>query len=943
MNNTITYNKDKNDIYVTNDKSNFIYNDGDDIEERIYDILKNSSDLNVASDELSSKITDWPTEYHFSPLRSNLLKSFRFNLEHKVLEIGSGCGTITRQLAENNLSIDALEGSYRRALITKERCREFDNVKVINDNFFNFQTNINYDLITLIGVLEYAPLFFPSEDSCKDMLKKVFNLLNKNGLLIIAIENRLGLKYFHGVADMYDNNSFLTLGREELLNVLNTSGFENVEFLYPFPDYKLTQLLIRKEALDNERISLGDIISSYPARDYSGFNVRFFEEKRTWPIFEKNKLLPDFSNSFLIFAWRENGNLSHYTTDWLIRTFSSQRKRKYLTFNNFYEKNKSVYVNKRRLYPETINSPLILLEEYEEEYILGKINNYCLFNQKNNKKQLVYINYIKEWLNYVLILLEMDISDINEKTMICGKYYDLILNNIIKTDNGLKHFDLEWKVKQDIPLYFLIFRCIYHDMFRNYIWYKKTKFLNNTNIISVINEIYKELNFSIKTETILETYIPLEVQIQSEINIKSEDNIDRLKQTKEGLYKIIKTEYSLDFLLKNTLGLENINLRKQNTQLTNTINDLNSHIHDISNGPSWKIGRAITYIPRKFTLLNDFIKHYKELGLIDTLKKIKFRIKNEYKNWYKKYYKLDKNDRYQIKQHVKKIDQPLISVIVPVYNTPENLLRLCLDSVINQLYENWELCIADDCSNLIHIKQILQEYQQTDERIKVIFRKNNGHISQCTNSALKLAKGDYIAFLDHDDELSEDALYHVALTINKNPDAELIYSDEDKIDLKGNLKNPFFKPNWSPDLIHVYNFVCHLSVYKKTTLDLIDGLNSEFDGAQDWDLVMRFVDKIDASCIYHIPRILYHWRLTDNSTALDINNKKYAIKAAKLAINEDILRKNNKANLNYSTQLQSFIETPIIEEEPLVSIIIPTRNSLELIRKITDDILNVTN
>ena len=142
------------------DKPNFNYNDGVAVENRIYNILKCSQDLSIASDELSSQISDWPTEYHFSALRLNFLKSFKFNFNCRVLEIGSGCGAITRQLAENNLNIDALEGSYRRALITKERCRELDNVQVINDNFFNYKTNLNYDLITQIGVLEYALIFF---------------------------------------------------------------------------------------------------------------------------------------------------------------------------------------------------------------------------------------------------------------------------------------------------------------------------------------------------------------------------------------------------------------------------------------------------------------------------------------------------------------------------------------------------------------------------------------------------------------------------------------------------------------------------------------------------------------------------------------------------------------------------------------------------------------
>ncbi|MDT2755508.1 glycosyltransferase [Enterococcus pseudoavium] len=233
---------------------------------------------------------------------------------------------------------------------------------------------------------------------------------------------------------------------------------------------------------------------------------------------------------------------------------------------------------------------------------------------------------------------------------------------------------------------------------------------------------------------------------------------------------------------------------------------------------------------------------------------------------------------------------PLISIIVPVFNVERNLLVDCIESVINQTYTNWELCIADDASTITDVKTVLEYYQNKDTRIRVVYRKQNGHICKATNSALKIAKGEFIAFLDNDDFISKYALSSVIEALNKNVSYDFLYSDEDKVQGM-NYFDPAFKPDWSPQLMLSTNYTSHFSVFRKSIVDQIGGLRDEYIGAQDYDFVLRFTEKIKAENIFHIPKVLYHWRVTSSSTASTPSAKSYANEAGKMALQAALNRR----------------------------------------------------
>ncbi len=239
---------------------------------------------------------------------------------------------------------------------------------------------------------------------------------------------------------------------------------------------------------------------------------------------------------------------------------------------------------------------------------------------------------------------------------------------------------------------------------------------------------------------------------------------------------------------------------------------------------------------------------------------------------------------------------PLISIIIPVYNVSRKYLSLCLDSILNQTYQNFEICLADDCSPSKETRDTLKEYEQKDKRIKVLYRKENGHISNASNSALSLATGEFIAMMDNDDELMPQALNEIVRVLNQDPTLDFIYTDEDKEDLDGNRSDPQFKPDLAIEKLYGGNYICHFNVVRKSIMDEIGGFRVGYEGAQDFDLFLRILEKTKK--FYHIPKVLYHWRMIPGSTALSLGSKNYAGEAGKRALIDHLKKNEVEAQVN---------------------------------------------
>lgn len=397
---------------------------------------------------------------------------------------------------------------------------------------------------------------------------------------------------------------------------------------------------------------------------------------------------------------------------------------------------------------------------------------------------------------------------------------------------------------------------------------------------------------------------------------------------------------SMDKLIKQLAELENSKLVKFRKFFYLYLSRLKSNV---SKGKKRSIGSVLYhYVFKRGGRLTRlfFTKVFRSLYLIFEIRKVVIiEVVGNYlatTSQYSQYLLRKKLNKETIKQYKRNsntfTDKPLFSIIMPVYNPRIDLFTKTLDSIKNQIYEYWELCIADDNSSDPEIKEILEKYCKIDERIKVVYREQNGHISKASNSALELATGEYSVLMDHDDILREDALYEMAKAVNINGGADLIYSDEDKIDEWGLHSDPHFKPDWCPDNLLSRNYLGHVCAFKTAQIRDVGAWRVGYEGSQDYDLVLRYTEIYDK--VVHIPEVLYHWRIHSESAALSEAVKPYAYRAAQSALTEAMTRRGMEATVDFLDSFRGYsIRFKLKNENARVSIIIPSRNKAEVLRK----------
>lgn len=376
-----------------------------------------------------------------------------------------------------------------------------------------------------------------------------------------------------------------------------------------------------------------------------------------------------------------------------------------------------------------------------------------------------------------------------------------------------------------------------------------------------------------------------------------------------------------------------IELSRRLSQLESVVSRRDNEILAIRNSMSWRITapyRSVANRIRRMLNLVSRAAHVKSLG-------------NDYDKWLRRYGTLTDIRRSEMLQHLGTLGEgQKISIVMPVYNPHIGWLREAIDSVINQIYRNWELCIADDKSTNPEVLSVLAKYQEQDARIKVVFREKNGHISAASNTALDLATGDWIALLDQDDLLSEEALYYLIEAMHNNPHAEIIYSDEDKLDEVGSRFDPYFKCDWNPDLFLSHNMICHLGVYKRELVETVGRFREGYEGSQDYDLALRCIEQLRPDQVVHVPRVLYHWRSHAESTAQAGNNKHYALLAGQRALDDHFRRNKIEATAVLTDFGMYRVKYILPSHFPLASLIIPTRNGFELLKQCVNSIFEKT-
>lgn len=477
-----TYRQDEaSGVFVRPEIEVFAYSDGEEVESRILDIVRKAEDLSSLSEELEREATDWPSRYHLSRSRANLLRPYRDLIAGDVLEIGAGCGAITRFLGECGANVTAVEGSFRRAAVAAARVRDLKNVSVVCDRAQAFPAECKFDVVTLIGVLEYARMFSDSATAVEDLLHLVRSFLKPDGRLMLAIENRMGLKYFagmpedhvnhgmYGVEGLYGKRDPITFGRAELTRVLVGAGFGRVDFAYPFPDYKLPQSVVfdAAAALPATRFNAAAFAAESAGNDPQLRLPALFSLELTWQSIGSNELVGELANSFLVVASGQ-GDVPSSDPRHLAWHYSTGRARQFCKATLFERQDGDIVVRRMLLdaggIPAEALPGAVKFEPLDEIYLPGE--TYRTDFARILARPMWHIDDVVRYFErYVVYLreqcgLEPPDASTSWAIALAPKALDMLPQNLICSDGRFRTIDQEWTAGGPVELGYVVFRAL---------------------------------------------------------------------------------------------------------------------------------------------------------------------------------------------------------------------------------------------------------------------------------------------------------------------------------------------------------------------------------------------------------------------------------------------------------------------------------------------------
>lgn len=455
-------------------ESEFGYSDGDAVEARLLAWVCGVADRRVLSEELRAGITDWPSRYHLSPLRANLLRPLAGWLSGRtVLEIGAGCGALTRYLGELDVSVVALEGSPRRAAIAAARCADLANVAVIADSFQHFAPTARFDVVTLVGVLEYARLFYRADagvDPVHAMLARARALLKPGGVLLLAIENQLGLKYFagcredhvatpmHGIEDRYGAEGVVTFGRAELGDRLDAAGLPARAWWYPFPDYKLPVSVLSEAAvsgrhgLDLSPLPMGSVVADPQVPPHWNFSL-----EQAWRVIFRNRLAGELANSFLVAAGTGERDLP--PADALVHHYAADRRPAFAKAVTIRAAGDRTAVTSARLAPDARLPALPLRQHlHDASFAPGELWHGRLLQLLNQPGWTVaaIADWARTWLGH--LAQRAGVARLEWHLRLDGRLVDAVPRNLMVAGGRGEFIDLEWELVEGVGFGHLLYR-----------------------------------------------------------------------------------------------------------------------------------------------------------------------------------------------------------------------------------------------------------------------------------------------------------------------------------------------------------------------------------------------------------------------------------------------------------------------------------------------------
>ena len=570
-------------------KRTFDYADG--AEDKILSIVTKINDRSADSMELELAIDDWPTKYHFSNLRTNILRALDLlKKDSTILEIGSGCGALTRYLGETFKSVDSIEGSFKRASITKERCKGLNNVRVYCSTLQDLSFDKQYDVVTLIGVLEYAPIYYyevykEKEDACLAMLKHAMSALKEDGILIIAIENKFGLKYWSGctedhtgrpfdsIHDYPKDNIAVTFSRNELKRLLEKAQLKYYDFYYPFPDYKLTNTILR-EVFDQASYYLHNWIT-VPFEDYSRHREYYFNEALAIKSLVKGGMIYELSNSFLIVAFmNQNKFKEEKDRRWVAKRFSTNRIHPFRTVTVLQHDADLdlLLIHKYKLFDAKEPEEFISLKTSDSKWIPGNLLQFSLYEAiyKDNGFESL-LNIFRKYHNELIKKYFTGKMDSEGYPLVNLDAIDFLPCNIIINDDGMFSVDREWICTRPLSADYVLFRAVFLFTYEQYPF-----ILYNLSIPSD--------NIDTWMISIMKVFYPRYDHRRHELNKKREEEFQSIVSG-----NIIKIPTPEEFRITKDPVFKQILQKQQILQKEAQINAL-------LNSWSWKITRPLRWV-----------------------------------------------------------------------------------------------------------------------------------------------------------------------------------------------------------------------------------------------------------------------------------------------------------------------------------------------------------
>ena len=739
----------KSNVWQRSEYEGIAYNDGDEIELRLKSILEGVNDVSVMSVELASHCTDWASLYHLSNQRANLLRPFEEQLRGKqVLEIGAGCGAITRYLGEVGAEVLALEGSPRRASITAQRCRDLKNVSIVAEVVHKFQPIPQFDVVTLIGVLEYARKFFPGDgkDPVDAMLQYVRGFLRPAGRLIIAIENQFGLKYFagfsedhigkpmFGIEEHYGLNSAVTFGRKELGVRVSRAGLSVQKWWYPFPDYKLPSLMLSEVgAFPHDDMDLSPLVRNACSHDpQCPLHVNFIQERAWLPIF-RNELLREMTNSFVLLA--SDTEFSDRKDMPLAIHYATNRRPEFSKKVVFFHTSDGVpMTHQLALYPQVISKPDSLLTQRLEHQIFLKGQNWHDRLVDIMTSPGWTLEQLQQWFQVWFTALKQIASPLAQSSMsgkkVPGIYIDLIPRNMCVDDSGVSQFfDQEWIFSEDLDVDYLIFRGLFSSLagLGNVAQPRDSA---NIHIASLIRQISQPFGFDFTAQS-MSQHLAFEREFLIMATGTPQPSADTL------------ASWRLNICDTHTpLSKKEIESQKQIHELHLCIKQKDEHAHkvlDTLEGQNSRI-RAIQQTLKERD------------GQIETLQQALARRPMS--------------------------DTPMVSVIVSTMSSSA-WLHVALQSIVMQTQTNYEIVVINDAG--IDVDEVLKSFDSYQDIHYVRHAKPRG-LAAARKTGLGVARGKYIAYVDEGFQFCSDHLSMHIRTLEKTGQ-KISYSD-----LQGNVE-----------------------------------------------------------------------------------------------------------------------------------------------------------